>query len=181
MHVWSQNDHFKTGTNQTIDAITSQSTKELPAQPIQARGTIRWLSNYFTEGQTREYSRGKSHCTVDLLFDWFEISCMTTDNYCFYLKNRPIQTSQTGGQWYNDTSPFSIPWPNILGTAWAWSSLVLWEVAGSLSRYGTVQEQSSYLTRIMQVCNQIDHFKTGTNSTSDVITSQSTKELPNLT
>ncbi len=28
----------------------------------------------------------------------------------FYLQNRPIQTSQIGGQWYSDTSPFSIPW-----------------------------------------------------------------------
>jgi hypothetical protein len=28
----------------------------------------------------------------------------------FYLQNRLIQTSQTGGQWYSDTSPFSIPW-----------------------------------------------------------------------
>jgi len=36
---------------------------------------------------------------------------MTTDNFGFYLQNRLIQTSQTGGQWYNDTSPFSIPWP----------------------------------------------------------------------
>jgi hypothetical protein len=27
----------------------------------------------------------------------------------FYLQNRLIQTSQTGGQWYSDTSPFSIP------------------------------------------------------------------------
>jgi hypothetical protein len=35
---------------------------------------------------------------------------MTTDNFCFYLQNRLIQTSQTGGQWYGDTSPFSIPW-----------------------------------------------------------------------
>jgi len=35
---------------------------------------------------------------------------MTTDNFCFYLQNRLIETSQTGGQWYNDTSPFSIPW-----------------------------------------------------------------------
>jgi hypothetical protein len=25
------------------------------------------------------------------------------------LQNRLIQTSQTGGQWYSDTSPFSIP------------------------------------------------------------------------
>jgi len=37
---------------------------------------------------------------------------MTTDNYCFYLQNRLIQTSQTGGQEYSDTSPFSIPWLN---------------------------------------------------------------------
>jgi hypothetical protein len=36
------------------------------------------------------------------------MSCMTTDNFCFYLQNRLIQTSQTGGQWYSDTSPFSI-------------------------------------------------------------------------
>jgi hypothetical protein len=28
--------------------------------------------------------------------------------FCFYLQNRLIQTSQTGGQWYNDTSPFCI-------------------------------------------------------------------------
>jgi hypothetical protein len=47
--------------------------------------------------------------TIDLLFDWFGISCMTTDNFCFYFQNRLIQTSQTGDQWYSDTSPFSIP------------------------------------------------------------------------
>jgi hypothetical protein len=37
---------------------------------------------------------------------------MATDNFCFYLQNRLIQTSQTGGQWYSDTSPFSLPCPN---------------------------------------------------------------------
>ncbi len=47
---------------------------------------------------------GKYHCTVDLLFYWFGISCMTTDNFCFYLQNRLIQTNQTGGQWYSDTT-----------------------------------------------------------------------------
>ncbi len=57
----------------------------------------------------REYQRGKYHCTVDLLFDWFGNSCMTTDNFCLFLQNRLFQTSQTGGQWYCDTSPFSIP------------------------------------------------------------------------
>jgi hypothetical protein len=35
---------------------------------------------------------------------------MTTDNFCFYLQYSLIQASQTGGQWYSDTSPFSIPW-----------------------------------------------------------------------
>ncbi len=38
---------------------------------------------------------------------------MTSDNFCFYLQNRLIQTSQTGGQWYSDTSPFSIPWSSV--------------------------------------------------------------------
>jgi len=45
--------------------------------------------------------------TVDLLFDWFGISCRTTDNFCFYLQNR---LTQTGGQQYSGTSPFSVPW-----------------------------------------------------------------------
>jgi hypothetical protein len=49
---------------------------------------------------------------IDLLFDWFGISCMTTDNFCFYLQNRLIQTSQTGGQQYRD-SPFTIPWMRL--------------------------------------------------------------------
>ena len=38
---------------------------------------------------------------------------MTTNNFCFYLQNRLIQTSFDwfgGGQRYNDTSPISIPW-----------------------------------------------------------------------
>ncbi len=34
---------------------------------------------------------------------------MKTDNFCFYLHNRVIQTSQAGGQRYSDTSPCSIP------------------------------------------------------------------------
>jgi hypothetical protein len=61
----------------------------------------------------REYLRGKYQCTIDLLFDWFGISCTTTDIFCFYLLNRLIQTSQKGGQWYSDTSPFSFPWFSI--------------------------------------------------------------------
>ncbi len=57
----------------------------------------------------REYQRGKYHCTNDLLFDWFGISCKTTDNFCFYLQNRLIQTIQTGGEQYSDTPPLVFP------------------------------------------------------------------------
>ncbi len=39
----------------------------------------------------------------------FRISCMTTDKFC-YLQNRLMQTNQTGGHSYSDTSPLSIPW-----------------------------------------------------------------------
>ncbi len=34
--------------------------------------------------------KGEYHCTVDLLFDRFGISCKTTDNFCIYLQNRLI-------------------------------------------------------------------------------------------
>ncbi len=33
--------------------------------------------------------------------------------FVLYFQNRLVQTSQTGGQQYNDTSPFSIPYSNI--------------------------------------------------------------------
>jgi len=46
---------------------------------------------------------------------------MTTDNFCLYLQNRPIQTGKTGGQWYGDSSTFSIPWTNTL--AYSYSSV----------------------------------------------------------
>jgi len=34
-------------------------------------------------------------------------------NFGFYFQNRLMQTSQTGGQWYSDSSLFSIPWLGI--------------------------------------------------------------------
>ncbi len=62
------------------------------------------LSLYMTDaGNTKGGS-------IIVLFDWFGISCMTTAIFCFYLENILIQTSQTGGQRYSDTAPFSIPW-----------------------------------------------------------------------
>ncbi len=52
----------------------------------------------------------KYHCTVDLQFDWLGLVCFANKNKNCQLSYSCIQTSQTGGQRYNDTSPFSIPW-----------------------------------------------------------------------
>ncbi len=52
---------------------------------------------------------GKYHCTIDLLFDWFGLVCFANKNKNCQLSHSWLQTSQTGGQQYNDTSPFSIP------------------------------------------------------------------------
>jgi hypothetical protein len=52
-------------------------------------------------GNTKEYSR-----TVDLLFDWIGLVCFANINKNCHLS---FQISQTGGLWYSDTSPFSIP------------------------------------------------------------------------
>ncbi len=53
--------------------------------------------------------RGKYHCTVDLLFDSFGFVCFANKNKICQLSYSWFLTSQTGGQWYSDTSPFSIP------------------------------------------------------------------------
>ncbi len=52
---------------------------------------------------------GKYHCTIELLFDWFWLVCFANKNN-FQLSYSWLQTSHTGGQWYSDTSPFSITW-----------------------------------------------------------------------
>ncbi len=56
-------------------------------------------------GNTKGY-----HCTIDLLFGWFGLVCFANKNKNGQLSNSWFQTSQTGGQWYSDSSPFSIPW-----------------------------------------------------------------------
>ena len=44
--------------------------------------------------------KGKHHCMADLLFDWFGFSYQQINLF------GKIQTSQTGGQPYNYTSPY---------------------------------------------------------------------------
>ena len=43
------------------------------------------------------------------LFDWFGLACFAKKNKNCQLSYSWFQTSQTGVQWYSDTSPFSIP------------------------------------------------------------------------
>jgi len=95
--------------NQYLQPLQGATTMTLTSHSIALSCVSRLVSSrWMLLSPSREYQWGKYHNTIDLLFDWFWISFMTTDNLCFYLQNRLIQTSQTGGQC--DTSPFSIPW-----------------------------------------------------------------------
>jgi hypothetical protein len=80
------------------------NTSLLPTKEL-----ITTVKRFKVKALGREHYKGKYHCTVDLLFDWFGICCMTIDNFHFYLQNRLIQSDQTGGQWYSDTSPLVLP------------------------------------------------------------------------
>jgi len=53
--------------------------------------------------------KGKYHCTIELLFDWFILVCFTNKNKNCQWSYSWFQTSQAGGQRYSDASPFSIP------------------------------------------------------------------------
>jgi hypothetical protein len=75
---------------------------------------------------------------------WFEISCMAADNFCFYLQNRLIQTSQTGGQWHSDTSPFNIPCskPVLNSSKSLNSTLSKFRAIGFFNEVGTLEFSS---------------------------------------
>jgi len=66
---------------------------------------------------------------IDLLFDWLGLVSFANKNKNCQLSYSRFQTSQTRGQWYSDTSPFSIPWLEQLTTrqavdiGWFWPEL----------------------------------------------------------
>ncbi len=53
--------------------------------------------------------------------DWFGLVCFANKNKNCHLLYSWFPTSQTGGQWYSDTSPFR-PWTSF----GRWAHLVLW-------------------------------------------------------
>jgi len=75
---------------------------------------------------------------------------MTTDNFCFYLQYRLIQTSQTGGQLHSDTSPLVFPDLSNDFRAYDFSSLT----QVSLNLDCPVQDY----TRITKVKNVLSHM-----------------------
>ncbi len=79
--------------------------------------------------ETMENLRVKYHCTIDLLFGWFGLFCFANKSKNCQLPYSWLQTSQTGGQWYSDASPFSIPRWNYLPTHTVdkfWKSAIRW-------------------------------------------------------
>jgi len=62
-------------------------------------GLLNRLRN--TKGEVSLYNWPPVWLVWNHLYDYWQ--------FLFYLQNRLIQTSQTGGQWYSDTSPFSFP------------------------------------------------------------------------
>jgi hypothetical protein len=71
---------------------------------------------------------------------------MTTDNFCFYLQNRLIQTSQTGGQWYSDTSRFSIPWTKLNKNRQRQATTFLSVVVSASNRTVSLPHPTRFLT-----------------------------------
>ena len=97
-------------------------------------------------------------------FDWFGISCMTRDNFCLYLLNRLIQTSQRGGQQYSDTSPFSIPcWMSLcwmsscyVSLCWVsrrqpWRNKTVYNVGNRMSTFPTSSNFRMAMSRVANV------------------------------
>jgi len=64
--------------------------KSLPKSISPERGFTR-------VGSGREYQRGKYHCTVDLLFDWFGLVCFANKNKnCYTADSKPVKQEVNG-------------------------------------------------------------------------------------
>jgi hypothetical protein len=64
------------------DSPQSISLKTLLVGSQSVHIVDQWVTFIPTPGNTK----GKYHCTVDLLFDWSGILCMTTDKFLFIFK-----------------------------------------------------------------------------------------------
>jgi len=67
------------------------------------------LLQFKSAKEEKPYSGNTKGGSITVLLTSCSTGLESAVNICFYLQNRQIQTSQTGGQRYSDTSPFSIP------------------------------------------------------------------------
>ncbi len=76
--------------------------------------TLKWQSStkqgLLTERDKAGNTKGESITVPLTCFDWFGLVCFENKNKKYQLSHSWFQASQTGGQQYSDTSPFSIPW-----------------------------------------------------------------------
>jgi len=70
--------------------------------------------------------KGKYHCTINLLFDWLWLVCFANKNKNCQLSYNLFQTSQTGGQWYSDTSP--LVFPGQADHQWVRGTWLAWQI-----------------------------------------------------
>jgi hypothetical protein len=73
------------------------------------RGKIE-LQNFSDNAKTGNTKGGSITVLLTSCLTGLESAVQLLTNF-YYLQNRLIHNSQTGGQWYSVTSPFSIPWP----------------------------------------------------------------------
>ncbi len=62
----------------------------------------------------RVYERGKYHCTVDLLLDWFGLACFANKTKifsCHMVDSKPVKQEVNGAV---ITSPSSMPWLGVI-------------------------------------------------------------------
>jgi hypothetical protein len=105
---------------------------------------------------------------------------MTTDNFCFHLQNRLIQTSQTGGQWYSDTYPFSIPW---IGTSQykTWLKRFDRDKRSSLFASRIGGDERDHLTRLERDVTTLESFAGNFGNVLEGATTFSTTTLNSTT
>ncbi len=96
---------FKEGSHTTKNAASGWALKALQFFVMPDTTAMAALETDFVLCKAGNTKGGKYHCAVDLLFDWFGLVCFANKNKNCQLSYYLFQTSQTGGQWYSDTSP----------------------------------------------------------------------------
>ncbi len=86
----------------TLNLVTPKAAAK--REPLFNQGTLK--------GEVSLYCRPPVWLVWNQLYDNWK--------FCFYLQKRLIQTGQTGGQLYSDTSPFSVPRFNKLASGPSW-------------------------------------------------------------